>query len=148
MKKLTAIFVFVLAIFSTILISSSIFAEENMTWDRESFIDGNGLNAARYSLELAGASCRINIYENGMLEAIGNDYNFNGWIVTDLVILQINDGITRMQRYTGSTRLNPNNYYEFSVEGGYAVFYVKCVPYATSLPPEIQEKFNGLLGIK
>jgi hypothetical protein len=145
-KKITVVATIVLAILS--ILATSSFADEMLRWEKKVFIDANGLNAESYLLELAGASCRVNIYSNGTVEGVGEDYAWNGRTVTDLVILRMKDGKTMLKRYTGSTLNTTSSFSGFPKEGGYSVFNERCVPQIKLLPPEIRNKFKGWFGIE
>lgn len=119
------------------------------SWEVSSF-EYQGQKATGYSLNLPNlnASCRVNVYANETMEAHGHDNNWYGKSVSDSIRLEKKDGQTLMSRHISNHTQDNGTGFIMIHEGGYHVFYVKCVPYAHLLPQEVQKKFRGWLGIK
>ena len=140
MKKISL--AFVLVILSTIATFSFAFAEE-VVWEK-TILENSEFLKETYSRKDDDSTCIIHIFKDERRIGIcAIDFNYYGTILSQVVEINSAEKTVEDRSYEiiKSERLMKRTY-------GYDIFYLKFLPYAKDLPPEIQAKFDGHWGIK
>lgn len=153
MRKSNFVFLAVFVFFGALCSSVALCAD--VEWQKESFSYAGNVSDGRsgdgYYLDLPGASCRVNILDDGIVEAVALDYQWQrtatneGKYVEDVSIIDTKTGkITRHISSSDNASTPPH----YANGGGYWVFNAKCTLLTKSLPEKVQEKLRGYLDVK
>lgn len=136
MKKIITI-----ALMFITVITTSAFAEK-ATWKKQENFH-YPLYMERYTTQIGNIYCAVNINIDGELVIYATDANYDGKTASQYLRIKEGEVIsnkTSIIEYKEMTRSEVN--------GDYNVFEVSVVPYTSSLPKHIREKFKGAFNVK
>jgi hypothetical protein len=132
----------VLAVFSLIIVASFAFAEE--TW-RKTVHQDSDFWSESYGMKLPKANCLISVSKNGKKISVNAiDYDHYGKMLGQTVIIDSEKKTIKTYMH----EVMDDQRFIRSDAHGYDIFYVKYLPHAKKLPPEIRAKFIGQWGIE